>query len=35
MNRGMQLLRERFVRDSVMVLATVENGAPSVRNVNA
>ena len=35
MNRGMQLLRERFRRDSVMALATVENGAPSVRNVNA
>ena len=26
MNRGMQLLRERFRRDSVMALATVENG---------
>ena len=35
MNRGMQLLRERFRRDSVMALATVENGAPSVQNVNA
>ena len=35
MNRGMQLLGERFRRDSVMALATVENGAPSVRNVNA
>ena len=35
MNRGMQLLRERFGRDSVMALATMENGAPSVRNVNA
>ena len=35
MNRGMQLLRERFGHDSVMALATVENGAPSVRNVNA
>lgn len=30
-----RIMRERFERDSVIALATVENGAPCVRNVNA
>lgn len=29
------IMQERFGRDSVLALATVENGAPSVRSVNA
>ncbi len=30
-----QIMNERFGRDSVIALATVENGVPYVRNVNA
>lgn len=30
-----QLLRERFGKDSVLALATVEDGVPFVRNVDA
>lgn len=30
-----QILTERFGKDTVIALATAENGAPSVRNVNA
>lgn len=30
-----QIMNERFCKDSVIALATVENGVPYVRNVNA
>ena len=38
MNRNPEaeaILQERFGKDSIIALATVEDGIPSVRNVNA
>ncbi len=34
-NQVKQIMNERFGKDSVIALATVENGIPYVRNVNA
>lgn len=30
-----KIMRERFGKDTVIALATIENGVPYVRNVNA